>query len=267
MNNYKTFKAIIFSLFIGIAGISCTKENNAVPDPLAVVESYLTPGKPITVNVTREILYGSTDSLMPVSGLQVLVTHSGQVDTLSEIMPGKYELLHAAVVAGDAYRLSFQYNGREISAETKVPTSPGLVTATATQMVVPQIGPGMQIPDPIVFRWQNPEQAYHLMVVKNMETNPQPITFNLGDKIIEKPAPVFRLPPIKAGQQQLALGRFSYYGRHAVILYRIQPEYAALYEDNSNNSGSIVTAASNIENGLGIFTAVNAADTLWVNVR
>lgn len=267
MNKYKTFKAITFAIFICIAGASCTKENDTVPDPLAVVESYLAPGKPITVNVTREILYGSTDTLMPVSGLQVQVIHSGQVEMLSETMPGKYESLHANVVSGDTYRLSFLYNGREISAETKVPPSPGLVTATATQMVVPQIGPGMQIPDPIVFRWQNPEQAYHLMVVKNIETNPQPITFNLGDKIIEKPAPVFRLPPIKAGQQQLALGRFSYYGRHAVILYRIQPEYAALYEDNSNHSGSIVTAASNIENGLGIFTAVNAADTLWVNVR
>ncbi|HEY0669515.1 MAG TPA: DUF4249 family protein, partial [Sphingobacteriaceae bacterium] len=237
------------------------------PEPLPVVESYLNPGKPIQVTVTREILYGSSDTLMPLTGLQVKIANSGQTYLLPETSPGKYESVAASVVAGATYQLSFDYNSREVTAQTTVPASPGTFTASGTQMVVPQIGPGMQLPEPIVYRWQNPEQAYHLMVVKNVEANPQPITFNLGDNVIEKPEPVFRLPPMKGEQQQLSLGRFSYYGRHAVILYRIQPEYAALYEDTSNNSNNLLAPPSNIRNGLGIFTAVNAADTLWVQVR
>jgi hypothetical protein len=246
---------------------SCTKNNDEKPDPLPVVEGYLAPGQPPAVSITREVLYGGSGTVTPIAGLTVQITHSGQQYTLAEVSPGRYQSSSLPVIAGETYRLSFSYNGREVTATTEVPFSLAPVTATASEMVVPQIGAGIQIPDPILFSWQNPNEGYCLMVVRNMEANPRPITFNLGDNVIEKPAPLFRMPPIKGHQQQLSLGRFSYYGRHAVIVYRIQPEYAALYEDNSNNSTNLEAPSTNIENGLGIFTGVHAADTLWVQVR
>lgn len=267
MKKNRTFNELTFAALVVVFLTSCRKEPNPMPAPLAVIESYLTPGKPITVHITREILYGSADTLSNISGLQVRISHDGQTEVLTETGPGRYELLNANVLAGGNYLLSFSYQGKDVSAETTVPLDPSSVTASATQIVVPQIGPGMIIPDPIIFTWQNPEQAYHLMVIKNMEANPQPITFNLGNDVIEKPAPVFRISPMKGSQQQLSLGKFSYYGRHAVLLYRIQPEYAALYEDSGNSSASITTAATNVKNGLGVFTGVNPADTLWVTVR
>jgi hypothetical protein len=260
-------KIIIVATTIVTALHACTKEDNGKPDALPVVEAYLAPGQPPEVSITRELLYGSSGTPAPIPGLTVQITHAGQHYILAELSPGRYGSSSLSIIAGDTYRLSFSYNGREVTATTVVPQSPGSVTATASDMVVPQIGPGMQIPDPILFSWQNPDEAYCLMVVRNMEADPQPITFNLGDNIIEKPEPIFRMPPMRGHQQQLSLGRFSYYGRHAVIVYRIQPEYAALYEDNSNNSINLEAPATNIENGLGIFTGVHAADTLWVQVR
>jgi hypothetical protein len=219
------------------------------------------------VTIAREVLYGSAGTPAPIPGLAVQITHAGQDYILPELSPGRYQSSSLSIIAGETYRLSFSYNGKEVSATTEVPFSPAPVTATASEMVVPQIGAGVQIPDPILFSWQNPSEAYCLMVVRNMEADPRPITFNLGDNIIEKPAPLFRMPPIRGHQQQLSLGRFSYYGRHAVIVYRIQPEYAALYENNSNNSTNLEAPPTNIANGLGIFTGVHAADTLWVQVR
>jgi hypothetical protein len=58
---------------------------------------------------------------------------------------------------------------------------------------------------------------------------------------------------------------FEYLGTHRIILYRILPDYSALYDVNSNSSQNLTSPDSDIENGLGIFTGINA-DTLWVEV-
>ncbi|AXY72635.1 DUF4249 family protein [Paraflavitalea soli] len=267
MLKHRPYQVILFTALLMTASFSCTKENNVRPAPLPVVEGYLAPGQNASITISEEILYGSTGTLIPITGLMVQITHEGQTYTLTETNAGRYGSLSLPVIAGGAYRLSFSYNGKEISATTEIPPAPGTVTFSATEIVVPQIGPGMQLPDPVRYTWENPDKAYHLMVVRNMEINPTPITFNIGGNIIEKPAPIFRVPPLRSDEQQLSLGRFSYYGRHAVLLYRIQPEYAALYEDNSNNSTNLVAPPGNIENGLGIFTGVHAADTMWIQVR
>lgn len=259
----------MIAVLLGWPAISaCTKEESLHPDPLPVVEGYLAPGQTTVVRVTREITYGSVDTAVALANLALRIIHGDQSYSLEETAPGEYTSDDLPVIPGDRYRLSFEYNGREITAITTVPQSPGAVTASATDIAVPQFGSGSgaELPDPIRYTWHNPEQAYHLLVVKNVEPNPQPITFNLGDDVIEKPEPAFRLPPHRGDSQQLSIGRFSYYGEHAVILYRIQPEYAALYESNGSNSTDLVAPPTNVEGGLGIFTAVHAADTLWVQV-
>jgi hypothetical protein len=260
-------KIILIVTIVIITISACTKKKNDWPDALPVVEAYLAPGQIPAVQITQELLYGSSGTPAPISGLTVQIVHVGKSYTLHESGPGRYISSSLPIIAGDTYQLSFTYNGREVTATTVVPPSPAPVTASTTEMVVPQIGSGLSIPDPIQFSWHNPEEAYCLMVVRNMEANPQPITFNIGDQIIEKPEPVFRMPPTRGRQQQLSLGRFSYYGRHAVLVYRIQPEYAALYENSGNSSLNLQAPATNIQNGLGIFTGVHAADTIWVQVR
>lgn len=247
---------------------SCSEERGSYPEPLPVVEAYLESGKPIRVQITREISYGAADTLSPLRGLSPQIEHQGSRYRLVEAEPGVYASDSLVCTAGDTYRLSFTYLDREISAETTIPLSPGEVTASATAIAVPNLGSGtgVEIPDPIQYRWHNPERAYHVLVVKNVEANPQPITFNLGDDVIEKPEPTFRLPPHRGDSQQLSIGRFVYYGRHAAILYRIQPEYVALYEASGSNSMDLVTPPTNVIGGLGIFTGVHASDTLWVHV-
>ncbi|NJO24567.1 MAG: hypothetical protein HC867_00495 [Bacteroidia bacterium] len=46
----------------------------------------------------------------------------------------------------------------------------------------------------------------------------------------------------------------------------MQPEYAALYNSNGNSSQNLTTVPTNVQNGLGIFTGVNA-DTVFVTVQ
>jgi hypothetical protein len=50
-----------------------------------------------------------------------------------------------------------------------------------------------------------------------------------------------------------------------LILYHLNADYAALYNDTGNSSQNLTNPTTNIENGLGIFTGINA-DTLLLNV-
>jgi len=58
---------------------------------------------------------------------------------------------------------------------------------------------------------------------------------------------------------------FSHYGTHQIIVYRVSPEYAALYESSGNSTLSLEEPPTNIENGNGIFTGASS-DTLYLEV-
>ena len=55
------------------------------------------------------------------------------------------------------------------------------------------------------------------------------------------------------------------FGTYQIIVFRVNPEYAALYESSSNSTLSLEEPPSNIVNGLGIFTGVSS-DTLYLEV-
>jgi len=52
------------------------------------------------------------------------------------------------------------------------------------------------------------------------------------------------------------------YGRHAVKVYRVNQEYADLYESREQDSRSLAEPLTNVGNGLGIFTAFNYEEVM-----
>ena len=56
------------------------------------------------------------------------------------------------------------------------------------------------------------------------------------------------------------------YGTHRVILYKVNDEYAELYEFQEQDSRYFNEPPSNVINGLGIFTAFNS-DTIYFEVK
>jgi len=52
--------------------------------------------------------------------------------------------------------------------------------------------------------------------------------------------------------------RAGTYGRHRVILYRVNEEYANLYENRNQDSRDLNEPPSNIEGALGVFSAFNS---------
>ena len=53
---------------------------------------------------------------------------------------------------------------------------------------------------------------------------------------------------------------------HRIVLFHLNPDYAALYKQSSTSTQHIATPPTRVVNGLGIFTGVNT-DTLYVAVK
>jgi hypothetical protein len=79
------------------------------------------------------------------------------------------------------------------------------------------------------------------------------------------PGRFFRNEPTQSNQYEIQFMNFQYLGKHRLILYHLNADYSELYKDNGNSSQNLTNPITNIENGLGIFTGLNA-DTLLLNV-
>jgi Domain of unknown function (DUF4249) len=255
-------KRFIAGLLITIIAIGCTKQEDGLAGiNKAVVESYLAPGQPVSVKITKEIEYGTDTVNLPLDNLTVVIANNGTDYTLTNAGNGIYNSNTLPVAVGGTYQLKFDYNGVQVSATTVIPGKPANFTQSATTLTVPTTFPPTAIPSPINLKWENPNLDYHLVVVTNLEANPVPINSNGQGR------PVFRTEPSQTTSQELSFRQFTYLGNHRVVLYRIWPEYAALYEDNGNNSNNLAEPPTNVVNGRGIFTGINTADTLYVKVQ
>jgi hypothetical protein len=54
--------------------------------------------------------------------------------------------------------------------------------------------------------------------------------------------------------------------RYQMMLYRILPEYAVIFNESNGNSLNLTNPPHNIINGYGIFTGMSISDTLILNV-
>ncbi|TAE45333.1 MAG: DUF4249 family protein, partial [Bacteroidetes bacterium] len=172
------------------------------------------------------------------------------------------------ITEGEIYTLNFMYRGNLVSAETIIPSKPQNLKASESSIVITPFDPGggfggglPEFPDPIALTWDNPDQEYHVVVVANIESDPDPINEDQEEDF----RPVFRNEPDQTNTYEVGFQSFEYYGNHRIVLFHILPEYAALYDNTGNSSQNLSTPSSNVENGLGIFTGMHS-DTLYVEV-
>lgn len=230
-----------------------------------VVEGYLQPGAPPLVQIKKQILYGSTDSIQaPVDGLEVFIEdlQTGEIHFMQQGDSTAYTGSGWTAESEKSYRLSFEYEGVEVLAETRIPEKPLNFNASASTIQPFVFSFPPSFPDPVELKWEASEGGYYLIVVVCIENNPVLI----NSDIEFTPPFTFRTEPEQINSYSLQATSFEYYGRHQVILYHLNAEYAALYENTGNNSTNLTTPYTNIMGGLGIFTGVNA-DTLMIKVQ
>ncbi len=279
-------KSIVSFWAMAVLLVSCTETHSVIDaNEKPVIEAFLAPGHPVSLKLTTVIGYTGAESAdsvaRPIDGQQIQIKVSdGSIFTLNSVGEGIYESKATEIVKfGLTYTLDFTYNGLPISATTIIPTRPTGFKISKNIVYRSKIdlssgtggfgGPGGFQEDrtPIEASWDNPNGEYHFVALINTEENPESIVILPTDT--DTPLPPFNRrinnEPTTATVTNIMPQTFQYFGKHYAILYRLNPDYAALYRSTGTTTQNISTPPTSITNGLGIFTGVNA-DTLIVNV-
>ncbi len=279
-------KSIVSFWAMAVLLVSCTETHSVIDaNEKPVIEAFLAPGHPVSLKLTTVIGYTGAESAdsvaRPIDGQQIQIKVSdGSIFTLSSVGEGIYESKATEIVKfGLTYTLDFTYNGLPISATTIIPARPTGFKISKNIVYRSKIdlssgtggfgGPGGFQEDrtPIEASWDNPNGEYHFVALINTEENPESIVILPTDT--DTPLPPFNRrinnEPTTATVTNIMPQTFQYFGKHYAILYRLNPDYAALYRSTGTTTQNISTPPTSITNGLGIFTGVNA-DTLIVNV-
>ncbi|SOE21290.1 protein of unknown function [Spirosomataceae bacterium TFI 002] len=276
----------ILPLLLGVIWQSCTEINDVVAaGDKPIIEAYLAPNSIVKMKVFSEIPYYENDSSFsqPIVGLSILITgDDGTSFPLQEVSNGYYESIEKLGSANTVYSMSFMHNGRTVSASTTIPPSP--VDFAVDNLEIERLArdlsggfiggpPGggggfnQESQTPITITWSNPDNVYHFVAAQYLESTLDPIiVFPTNTEGFIRPPRQFNNEPIQGTANNLRPQQFEYFGTYAIILYRLNPDYALLYENGGTTSQNISTPVSTITNGLGIFTGVNA-DTLYLEIK
>ena len=244
-----------------------------------VVQAFLFAGEPVTEVTVTGVLPIDADSTAvaaPIPDARIAILRDGRRFDLvpTEGQPGWYHYPGdgLAVRVGDSFGLEAAYGGRTATAETVVPVPPRGLTLSAASMEAPQLGrpgggggfpPNPGAEEALTLRWENAASAYHYVVVDNLEPEPTPFQ---GNDLQRAFAPRFIQRPTAADSSRVPARSLTHYGRHRVRLYRVNDEYADLYQGLSQDSRDLNEPPSNIRGALGVFSAFSA-DSAFFEVR
>ena len=267
--------AFLVLILSAIILFSCREDALLGPtEELIVVEAFLYAHEPVDdIHLTLMLPLDAEEGVqaLTVNDASVRLVKDGQSYAL---MPtgGDSGYYHYAgsdltVEADDRFTLEIDYKGELTTAETIVPTAPENVALSDATMRVPTLEDirfgGLDVSDlSITVNWQNEEGNLFYVTVENIDANPTPVNSALRDFVRSR-----RFPPTSRDEFRLGFQQFTHFGTHLVKVYRVNREYADLYETQEQDSRSLNEPLSNIENSLGIFSAFHSnVDSLFLEV-
>jgi len=243
------------------------------------VDGIVYAGRKPKIHLSLPIGYGNdATSQINIDNAQVIMTISGVKYALISKGNGDYENDKVILKAGQELELMIVYAGNTLTSSTVVPTKPKNLKASESQIQIavptggggPFGGGGGFNQATAALTWDNDIQEYYVLLTKNIENSPEQIIFqgsNGGGGNLEGGVPpTERLSqPTQTNTQNINQRQFSYYGKYQFILFKVNSEYNNLYNNRGQSSLNLTNPPTNIINGFGIFTAMNA-DTVGVKV-
>jgi hypothetical protein len=275
----KTALLLIIGWFYIFLITGCEKDENNSDQELTVLEGYLFQGEPIdSIHLTKTVSFESGDTIYPpVTDAQVEITWNNIQYELDNIGNGYYSYNGDAlsVVEGESYTISIFTEGVELSSTTNVPFVPTGVELSDTIIYVDTTFtfgfPGEDDTEDSGVRvsWNNPDNSYFYVLLENTDTSASDIVFDSGD-FPGGGMPSggmgmfsFRSDPFQGNEYTINSRSLEKYGRHRIKIYRVNQEYADLYENRTQDSRSLSEPLTNVKNGLGIFTAFSYAEAYF----
>ena len=265
------------SISLVLAGVACADGAVTTPsDELLVVEAFLFAGEPVTdIRVTEVVPLGGDPADAPaVNDATVRLIRGGVVYALEATgADGRYRYpgTDLVVAVGDTFSLEVERAGQLVTARSVVPPAPGGVALSRTTFQVPQFGgprgrgAGFPTDEQVVVSWDNPDELLHFVVIESLDPNAEPII----PEQFQGRFGGFRLiaQPTRDDVEVIGLGRLEVLGAHRVRVYRINDEYADLYENRTQDSRDLNEPPTNVRGGLGVFSAFASDSAFFTVVR
>ncbi|MDR1601175.1 MAG: DUF4249 domain-containing protein, partial [Tannerella sp.] len=248
-------RKIVSFLLMGWIMASCGESlmDSTVDTGMPVVESYLQEG----ANVATVKLYSMEVYLKdgyelsrPVGGQRLKI--NGR--ELTETDAGTYVLYLGAdtVRGGQDYDLSFEYLGKTVSASTAVPqpvtnltVEPTYITRTSSSYYFFDTEDTTEIR----LTWDDPDRSYYQIYIESPATSDMP-DFGDGTQFRRR-----MMQPFRGGSYTTSSREFRTTGSYSIYVYRVNKDYADLYERIS--STDLANPSSAIQNAFGVFTAMS----------
>lgn len=261
-------KILIVSMIIVAWGCS----DNTITTPnneLVVVSGFLRAGeKTANIKLSNTLALGYADTIpVVINDAEVFLTKGGLSYRLnpSSAMNRNYSYQgnDLSIESGDLFSLLINYKDRRITGSTAVPDKPRNLTISRTTLTLSTSGYGMgsvQDTSSIFLNWNNPDSSLYYVVLENLEINPTAINTSNTQKGINR---TMIFPPMATNQFLIGRRNLTYLGNHRAIVYKVNQEYADLYESRTQDSRNLNEPISNITNGLGVFSAFASDTTLF----
>ena len=258
---------------------ACDSTDAGEADDLIVVEAFLYAGEPVNdIHLSAVIPLDSEDSLArPINDADVRLVKDGRTYALTPSGDdGSYfysgdDLI---VETGDVFQLEVDRGGTHITAETAVPAPPTGVAMTQNALVVPDFeGNRFALREffqsgenALSVTWDNFDEDLYFVVIRSPASNNP--DFILPEFVRERFAG-FELvtEPTTANFYDILLFSLEIIGSYETTVYRINQEYADLYENREQDSRDLNEPPTNITGGLGVFSAFNGRSTAFQIVR
>lgn len=268
-------KSILYIFLVSIQFLACTDESEEIPfADTAIVVGYLYAGELVQNIKVSSLIPFNADSTEEfyINDAEIDIINNGNSYrlTLSEGDSGYYHYPgeDLEIRIGETYEFRMNYDGVEITAQTTVPQIPEGLSISTTDIYIEPIYEFFDLRNREIgdlnITWKNDNGDYYYVLIDNVEENPLPIDVNgildgfkggRNFSFISQPTQldIYRIRGITLQQ----------YGTHRVKLYKVNKEYADLYESSEQDSRNLNEPINNIQNGLGIFTSFNSSSIFF----
>ncbi len=235
---------------------------------LVVVRGYLLADAPFSgLNLSSTLDLGSPDTAGPP--VRDAVVHIIRGETC-------YELVHRSrgnygspsnpytpdcpdcglvMNAGDTINLEVYHFGKVATASTVIPPQPQNITLSSSPVVVPLVAEGAPSGDAFEISWELEGDYWFYLELKRIGGTHLPVDGSdpfYGNVLPQK------TELISTRRFVVTWDMLPYYGHWQVNVVAVTREYVELYLTRNQDSRDLNEPVSNINNGLGIFTAMNS---------
>ena len=265
-------KLTIFIVPVLTLLLACSEGTPVIPDEeMEAVWAYVYVGEALNdIKLTSTIALDEVSEIAPViSGaeVEVVAANGGYICREDTSQPGIYYYPGSdlSLSAGDTISLNVVSEDHIITSTTTVPSQPVNVSISQTSITLPDFSDRESLRGwresgtaDISVSWDNPDDDWYYVTLNNIDANPQEINNFFSERMRE-----IILPPIQDDHYMVRMPNFTHTGLHRITIYKVNSEYVDLYEYREQDSRDLQEPLTNIEGGLGIFTAFNSSSVTF----